>query len=65
MMAATESISEMQTQAIKKFIGKWPESGCFKGIVKKNVALFEHFFSTIPYTAFPLFRKLLWKTVKN
>jgi hypothetical protein len=29
-MAATESISEMQTPAIKEFIGKWPKADRFK-----------------------------------
>ena len=43
-MAATESISEMQTQAIKEFIGKWPESGCFKGIAKKTLCCLNVFF---------------------
>ena len=43
-MAATESISEMQTQTIKEFIGKWPKADRFIGVVKKTLRYSNVFF---------------------
>jgi hypothetical protein len=66
-MAATESISEMQTQTIKEFIGKWPKADRFIVVVKKTLRYSNVFFynRTRVYAAIPSLGTFLWKAVKN